>query len=46
VADEPSLRKMGIPVGVSANVGGFSPGQARYLEFHRDAVFLRASAAE
>jgi putative restriction endonuclease len=42
VAHEVSLRKMGVPVGQRVNVGGFSQGQRRYLEFHRESVFLRA----
>jgi len=42
VAHEVSLRKMGVPVGQRVNVGGFSQGQRRYLEFHRESVFLQA----
>jgi len=42
VAHTESLRRMGIPIGASLNVGGFSSGQKRYLEFHRDRVFLAA----
>jgi hypothetical protein len=42
VAHELSLRKMGVPVGQRVNVGGFSQGQRRYLEFHRESVFLQA----
>lgn len=42
VAHEVSLRKMGVPVGQRVNVGGFSDGQRRYLEFHRESVFLQA----
>ena len=42
VAHEVSLRKMGVPVGQRVNVGGFAEGQRRYLEFHRESVFLQA----
>jgi len=42
VAHVPSLEKMGVPVGERKNVGGFSEGQRRYLEFHRERVFLEA----
>jgi hypothetical protein len=43
VAHGESLDKMGIPVDKDVNVGAFRPSQARFLEFHRDAVFLRAN---
>jgi hypothetical protein len=33
---------MGVPVGERVNVGAFSEGQRRYLEFHRERVFLEA----
>ena len=42
VAHEVSLRKMGVPVAQRVNVGGFAEGQRRYLEFHRESVFLQA----
>ena len=42
VAHEVSLRKMGVPVGGRFNAGAFSEGQRRYLEFHRESVFLQA----
>jgi hypothetical protein len=42
VAHEFSLRKMGVPVGVKFNAGAFSDGQRRYLDFHRESVFLQA----
>jgi putative restriction endonuclease len=42
VAHEHSLKKMGVPVGTAFNAGGFSEGQRRYLEFHRESVFLQA----
>jgi putative restriction endonuclease len=42
VAHQHSLVRMGIRVAEPINVGAFSSGQRRYLEFHRDAVLLRA----
>ncbi len=42
VAHEHSLKKMGVPVGVKFNAGAFSEGQRRYLDFHRESVFLQA----
>jgi len=42
VAHHPSLQRMGITVDEPVNVGSFSIGQRRYLDFHRDAIFLRA----
>lgn len=42
VADERSLERMGVPTREPLNVGGFSEGQRRYLEFHRESVFLRS----
>lgn len=42
VAHRPSLAKMGIPTEQLLNVGQFSSGQRRFLEFHRDSVFLQA----
>lgn len=41
VAHRASLERMGVPV-EGADVGRFTPGQAGYLEFHRDQVFLRS----
>ncbi len=43
IAHRRSLERMGIPVGERVNVGGFSDGQKRYLEFHRERVFLEAA---
>lgn len=40
VADKTSLEKMGIDVGGPVNVGAFSSGQRRYLDFHRNDIFL------
>lgn len=42
VADPTSLQRMGVPTGVAMNVGSFSEGQRRFLEFHRHNV-LRMS---
>lgn len=44
VAHQPSLQKMGVKVDQELNVGSFTSEQARFLEFHRDAVFLCSSA--
>lgn len=43
VAHLPSLLRMGIETQKTVNVGGFTEGQRRYLEFHRTAVLLRAA---
>jgi putative restriction endonuclease len=42
VAHRLSLERMGIPTTSVLNVGTFSTGQRRFLEYHRDAVFLQA----
>ncbi len=42
VAHRESLARMGVPVDREHFVGRFRPGQARYLEFHRDQVWLAA----
>ncbi|MEX0735188.1 MAG: HNH endonuclease signature motif containing protein [Steroidobacteraceae bacterium] len=42
VVHRESLRRMGIAPEERRNVGGFTEGQRRYLEFHREAVFLEA----
>ena len=42
VADQTSITRMGIDVRNSINVGTFSEGQRRYLEFHRDNVLRMA----
>jgi putative restriction endonuclease len=42
VADPVSLRRMGIPLDTTLNVGMFSSGQRQFLEYHRDNV-LRMS---
>jgi hypothetical protein len=43
VAHRPSLARMGVTVDREQNVGNFTREQGRFLEFHRDAVFLRAN---
>ena len=42
VAHHLSLQRMGVRVDEPVNVGSFSIGQKRYLEFHRDAILLQA----
>jgi hypothetical protein len=42
VAHSESLRRMGVPVKGTTSVGSFTDGQKRYLEFHRESVFLEA----
>jgi len=44
VAHRRSIERMGIR-DERVNVGGFSDGQKRYLEFHRERVFLEAAVA-
>ena len=43
VAHKPSLQRMGLETQRVANVGGFTDGQRRFLDFHRNAVLLRAA---
>jgi putative restriction endonuclease len=43
VAHSLSLQRMGIEASTKTNVGSFSSGQRRYLEFHRESVLLRSS---
>jgi hypothetical protein len=42
VADQKSLKRMGIETERSVNVGAFSEGQRRYLDFHRENVLRMA----
>ena len=42
VAHLDSLRKMGIQTSGKLNVGAFSEGQSRFLEYHRESVFLQS----
>jgi len=43
VAHEGSLSKMGVPSHRGLDTGPFTQGQSRFLEYHRDEVFLRSS---
>jgi hypothetical protein len=43
VAHQPSLERMGIDTKRTVNVGGFTEGQRRFLDFHRNAVLFRAA---
>lgn len=43
VADQDSLVRMGLDPRQPWNVGAFSSGQKRFLEFHRENVLLRSS---
>lgn len=40
VADRSAMERMGIAVHETVNVGRFSEGQRRYLDYHRNEVFL------
>ena len=42
VADQRSLERMGIETESRVNVGAFSQGQRRYLDFHRENVLRMA----
>lgn len=42
VAHVPSLTRMGVPVDQPTLTGTFTSGQKRFLEYHRDQVFLRS----
>lgn len=42
VANKPALQRMGVSTGEVINVGGFSTEQKKYLDFHRNYVFLEA----
>lgn len=43
VADRSSLNRMGIVTDAVVNVGAFSQGQRRYLDYHRASVFLESA---
>jgi hypothetical protein len=43
VAHTGSLNRMGVPTQEVVNVGAFSEGQEKFLEFHREFVFLKAA---
>jgi hypothetical protein len=42
VAHTPSLNQMGVKTDRVVNVGSFTEGQQQFLEYHRNAVLLRA----
>jgi hypothetical protein len=42
VAHRPSLQRMGVETERIVNVGTFSEGQRKFLDFHRNSVLLRA----
>jgi hypothetical protein len=42
VAHKPSLQRMGIEISAAVNVGSFTSGQKRFLEFHRNSVLLQS----
>jgi len=42
VAHKISLQRMGVPVEERLNVGRFSEGQRKHLDYHRNYVFLKA----
>jgi len=42
VADQRSLKRMGVETENDVNVGAFSQGQRRYLDFHRENVLRMA----
>lgn len=46
VAHRDSLLRMGIKIDKVINVGSFSSGQRRFLEFHRDSVLLKSRFLE
>lgn len=46
VAHQDSLLRMGIKFDQVVNVGSFSSGQRRFLEFHRDGVLLKSHFLE
>jgi putative restriction endonuclease len=43
VAHKESLARLGLEIDRLVNVGAFSQGQRRYLDFHREYVFLRSA---
>jgi hypothetical protein len=42
IAHRLSLQRMGIEVSEPVNVGEFTSGQKRFLEFHRNSVLLQS----
>jgi putative restriction endonuclease len=45
VAHRPSLQRMGIDATIAVNVGGFTSGQKKFLDFHRNSVLLQSIRA-
>jgi putative restriction endonuclease len=45
VADRTSIEKFGINEQMLQNVGSFSTGQRKFLDFHRESVFLKAKVS-
>jgi hypothetical protein len=45
VADVASIERMGITQAMLQNVGTFSDGQRKYLDYHRENVFLEAKVS-
>ena len=43
IAHKESLRRVGIATDAELNVGGFSDGRRRHLDYHREMVFLRSA---
>lgn len=43
IAHRPSLERMGVPTAGPVNVGSFTAGQRRYLDYHRTSVLLQAA---
>ena len=43
VAHRPSLLRMGVDAGQPVNVGTFTSGQKKFLDFHRNSVLLQAN---
>jgi putative restriction endonuclease len=43
VAHKPSLQRIGVETERTTNVGNFTDGQRQFLDFHRNAVLLRAA---
>ena len=46
VADPPSLAKMGVRPEAKLNVGAFSEGQRKFLEYHRDSLLKKAQKSK
>ena len=42
VAHTSSLQRMGVETATIVNVGGFTSGQKKFLDFHRNSVFLKS----